>query len=109
MVKSEDSIDWEPETLRALPLAMFRDNYRRAETKVSGTVSVIHRRFPWSAARGESSLQTKPFGHSRRPTGIAIRAAALNRPADRCDFPLGLGCVDILDPIRRSTDWPRKK
>ena len=35
MVKSEDSIDWEPETLRALPLAMFRDNYRRAETKVS--------------------------------------------------------------------------
>ncbi|MCY2965011.1 MAG: hypothetical protein NT069_15480 [Planctomycetota bacterium] len=26
---SEDSIDWEPETLRALPLAVFRDNYRR--------------------------------------------------------------------------------
>jgi ParB-like chromosome segregation protein Spo0J len=29
MVETEDPLDWEPETVRALPLAVFRDNYRR--------------------------------------------------------------------------------
>lgn len=59
-----------------------------------------------TAAGKESGLQAQPFGDRLLPIELSERTIATDGAAQRFQFGIRLGRVDIVDPASRSRKWP---